>query len=72
VDAAIATGLRASFLNSSLSASMKRQVEAQLAADELDLIYVSPERFAMPEFIATLRYVTLSFVAIDEAHCISE
>ena len=72
VDAAIATGLRASFLNSSLSASMKRQVESQLAAGELDLIYVSPERFAMPEFIATLKRVKLSFVAIDEAHCISE
>ena len=72
VDAAIATGLRASFLNSSLSASMKRDVESQLAAGELDLIYISPERFAMPEFIATLKRVPLSFVAIDEAHCISE
>jgi RecQ family ATP-dependent DNA helicase len=72
VDAAITTGLRASFLNSSLSASMKRQVEAALAAGELDLIYVSPERFAMPEFIATLKRVKLAFVAIDEAHCISE
>ena len=72
VDAALATGLRASFLNSSLSASMKRQVEAQLIAGELDLIYVSPERFAMPGFIATLKRVNLSFVAIDEAHCISE
>jgi len=72
VDAAVATGLRASFLNSSLSASMKRQVEADLAAGELDLIYVSPERFAMPEFVATLKRVNLSFVAIDEAHCISE
>ena len=72
VDAAIATGLRASFLNSSLSASMKRQVETHLATGELDLIYVSPERFAMPEFITTLKNVALSFVAIDEAHCISE
>ena len=72
VDAAIATGLRASFLNSSLSAAMKREVESQLAAGELDLIYVSPERFAMPEFIATLKRVQMSFVAIDEAHCISE
>ena len=72
VDAAIETGLRASFLNSSLSASMKRQVEADLADGKLDLIYVSPERFAMPEFIAALKRVQLSFVAIDEAHCISE
>ncbi len=72
VDAAIATGLRASFLNSSLSASMKREVESQFVAGELDLIYVSPERFAMPEFVAALKRVKLSFVAIDEAHCVSE
>jgi len=72
VDAAVATGLRASFLNSSLTLSRKRQVEADLAAGELDLIYVSPERFAMPEFVDTLKRVELSFVAIDEAHCISE
>ncbi len=72
VDAAVATGLRASFLNSSLSFQTRREVEIQLAAGELDLIYVSPERFAMPEFIAALRRVKLSFVAIDEAHCVSE
>ena len=72
VDAALATGLRASFLNSSLSASMKRQVETQLVSGELDLVYVSPERFAMPGFVATLKRVDLSFVAIDEAHCVSE
>ncbi len=72
VDAAIATGLRASFLNSSQSASMKREVEARLGAGELDLIYVSPERFAMPEFVVALKRVKLSFVAIDEAHCVSE
>ncbi len=72
VDAALATGLRAAFLNSSLSAPQKRRVESQLAGGELDLVYVSPERFAMPEFIALLKRVSLSFVAIDEAHCISE
>jgi len=72
VDAAIATGLRASFLNSSLSAAMKRDVQLRFTAGELDLIYVSPERFAMPEFIAELKHVKLSFVAIDEAHCISD
>ena len=72
VDAAVATGLRASFLNSSLAFQSKHEVETQLAAGKLDLIYVSPERFAMPEFIATLKSVKLSFVAIDEAHCVSE
>jgi ATP-dependent DNA helicase RecQ len=72
VDAAIANGLRASFLNSSLSVGMKRDVQAELIAGNLDLLYVSPERFAMPDFLISLRKVDLSFVAIDEAHCISE
>ena len=72
VDAASAMGLRASFLNSSLDAATRRDVRAQLVGGELDLIYVSPERFAMEEFVADLRRVALSFVAIDEAHCVSE
>ncbi len=72
VDAAVANGLQASFLNSSLSASMKRNVESRLVDGELDLVYVSPERLAMPEFVAALKRVALSFFAIDEAHCISE
>ncbi len=41
-------------------------------AGHLDLIYVSPERFAMEEFIDVLEHVDLAFTAIDEAHCISE
>ena len=72
VDAALANGLRAAFLNSSLSASMKRRVEADLLSERLDLLYVSPERFAMPEFVEHLKQLNLAFVAIDEAHCISE
>ena len=72
VDAAVATGLRASFLNSSLTFQTKLEVERELANGGLDLIYVSPERFAMPEFVATLKNIKLSFVAIDEAHCVSE
>ncbi len=72
VDAAVATGLRAAFLNSSLSAAMKRQVETRLGDETLDLLYVSPERFAMTDFVARVRQIKLSFVAIDEAHCISE
>ncbi len=72
VDAAVANGLKASLLNSSLTAAMKRAVEQQLLDGELDLIYVSPERFAMPAFMSALKRVNLSFVAIDEAHCVSE
>ena len=72
VDAAKASGLRADFLNSSQTGKARAEVAARLAEGQLDLLYASPERFAMPDFKAALDAVPLSFVAIDEAHCISE
>ena len=72
VDAAKANGLDAEFLNSSLSPKERVRVFQALDNHQLDLLYVSPERFAMPEFIATLKQAKVSFFAIDEAHCISE
>jgi ATP-dependent DNA helicase RecQ len=72
VDAANANGLRAAALNSALDAETQRRVVRDLRAGELDLLYVSPERFALSGFLALLQQVRLSFVAVDEAHCISE
>ncbi|MEA2068827.1 MAG: DNA helicase RecQ, partial [Verrucomicrobiota bacterium] len=72
VDAAKANGLDAEFLNSSLSPKERFRVFQALENHQLDLLYVSPERFAMPDFIATLKQAKVSFFAIDEAHCISE
>jgi len=72
VDAAQAIGLKAAFLNSSQGAADRNAVVQALKAGVIDLLYVSPERFAMPAFTSLLRTVPLAFVAIDEAHCISE
>jgi len=72
VDAAQATGLRAEFLNSSLDASERSQVSRRLAAGQLDLLYVAPERFALDGFVEALQSVPLCLLAVDEAHCISE
>jgi ATP-dependent DNA helicase RecQ len=72
VDAAQATGLRAELLNSSLTGKERYRVFQALENRQLDLLYVSPERFAMPEFVAALQKLEISFFAIDEAHCISE
>ncbi len=72
VDAARDTGLRAAFLNSSMKAREMAEVYRELKEGLIDLLYVSPERFAMDDFIATLDSVPLCLFAIDEAHCISE
>ncbi len=72
VDAAKANGLRADLLNSAQSARERDTVIERLMAGALGLLYVSPERFAMTDFIALLKTVSLSFIAIDEVHCISE
>jgi len=72
VDAAKANGLDAEFLNSSLSPKERFRVFQAVENHQLDLLYVSPERFALPGFMATLKQAKVSFFAIDEAHCISE
>ncbi|VGO20092.1 DNA helicase RecQ [Pontiella sulfatireligans] len=72
VDAAKANGLDAEFLNSSLAPKDRFRVLQAMENHQLDLLYVSPERFAMPDFITTLKRAKVSFFAIDEAHCISE
>ena len=72
VDGARENGLPAAFLNSTLEAGQARATWGELAAGRVKLLYVSPERLAMPEFRAALGRLGLSFIAVDEAHCISE
>ena len=72
VDAAIATGLAAEFLNSALDGLQRRDVLRRLQTGELDLLYVAPERFVMDGFLAALGAARVSLFAVDEAHCISE
>jgi len=69
-------GVRAAFLNSSLSAAEAAAVERGLAAGDYDLLYVAPERLLMPRFLAQLERLhaseQLALFAIDEAHCVSQ
>ena len=66
-----ATGIKASFLNSSLSSSEQRAVEDDIFNQNIDLIYVSPEKIVSPNFLSLLKRVKIALFAIDEAHCIS-
>lgn len=72
VDALQQLGIRAAVLNSSLSASERRVVEAQFAGGELDLCYVAPERVMRDRFIEAMRRTKVALLAVDEAHCISQ
>jgi len=65
-------GVRAAFLTSSLDAAARADVEADLAAGRLDLLYVAPERLVTPGFLARLDAGPIALFAIDEAHCVSE
>lgn len=69
VDALKANGIRAAYYNSTQPPEEIQQVINDLQKGNLDLIYVAPE--SLPLLDNTLHNVTLSLIAIDEAHCIS-
>ncbi|HEY0633866.1 MAG TPA: DEAD/DEAH box helicase, partial [Gammaproteobacteria bacterium] len=72
VTALLQHGVRAAYLNSSLNAEAARRVEQQLLADELDLLYVAPERLMTERMLALLERAPIVLFAIDEAHCVSQ
>jgi ATP-dependent DNA helicase RecQ len=72
VSALLQLGVRAAFLNSSLSLEAQRAVEGRFMAGELDLLYVAPERLLTERMLALLERTSVSLFAIDEAHCVSQ
>lgn len=71
VDGLVERGIRATFLNSSLSSEAYRERVDQLKRGEVELLYVAPERFS-PGFLAMLRDVDIRTFVVDEAHCLSQ
>ena len=69
VDALRALGVRAGFLNSSQDPDERRLVEAEFLTDQLDLLYLAPERLRAESTLRLLDRGTISLFAIDEAHC---
>lgn len=62
----------AHFLNSSLNKSEITKVKEDVTKGETKLLYVAPESLTKAENVEFLRGISISFVAVDEAHCISE
>ncbi|MDQ9477925.1 ATP-dependent DNA helicase RecQ, partial [Serratia marcescens] len=65
-------GVRAGFLNSSMTAQEAWQTELAMHNGELDMLYVAPERLIQPRTIELLHQVKIALFAIDEAHCVSQ
>ena len=71
VEALKSNGVQAAYLNSSQTVVEQRAIEERLYSDELDLIYVSPEKLLTKEFVLALGRIKVNLFAIDEAHCVS-
>lgn len=72
VSALCELGVRAAFLNSTLSAGEAARVEAQMRAGTLDLVYIAPERLLLERTLTLLDQCQVALFAIDEAHCVSQ
>src|SRR3989339_823575 len=65
-------GISADFLNSTQSEKEQNEIGQKLKNNETKLLYVAPERLALPGFQEFLKTLNINLIAIDEAHCISE
>lgn len=65
-------GVKAAYLNSSLTADEVNSTEQQLRKGQLDLLYIAPERLKSPRTLSLLNQLEIALFAIDEAHCVSQ
>jgi ATP-dependent DNA helicase RecQ len=72
VDALQSSGVAAEYINSTLDHIEIQEICERAEDGKIDLLYIAPERFAMPDFKEFLTALPISLIAIDEAHCISE
>ena len=72
VEALRQNGIRAAFLNSSLSPDASKQIEHRVLSGECDILYVAPERLFTERFQNFLGKIPIALFAIDEAHCVSQ
>lgn len=72
VDTLVQNGIRAAYLNSSLTVQEQSIVLKKLHNQQLSLLYIAPERLVQDNFLRILENININFFAIDEAHCISQ
>lgn len=64
-------GLKVAAIHSAMSGESRKNALKRLSANELSLLYVTPERFRKESFLEHMSQVKVSLLAVDEAHCIS-
>jgi len=72
VGALVQVGVRGAYINSSLTGSQVNRVLENIGYGQYKLIYVAPERLLNERFLEALSKVRVDFVAVDEAHCVSQ
>ncbi|KAE9529106.1 DNA helicase RecQ [Testudinibacter aquarius] len=72
VDQLLSNGVEAAYLNSTQSFAEQQQVQNKAINGELKLLYISPEKVMTTTFFQFICQCRVSFIAIDEAHCISQ
>lgn len=72
VDQLKAMGIKAAFLNSSLTKKQQKEIEDDLRKGHIQFLYVAPERFDNQYFLSLLSRIDIHLIAFDEAHCISK
>jgi ATP-dependent DNA helicase RecQ len=72
VDQLHAVGVNAAFVNSTLSKKTITEIRADVLSGKTKLLYVAPESFIKADNLSFLKKANISFIAVDEAHCISD
>ncbi len=72
VDSLQLMGIPATYINSSLTTAQVYERIKQIKKGDSRLLYIAPERLESPEFLEQIRGISISLLAIDESHCVSQ
>lgn len=72
VDSLVENGIKAGFINSSLDLDEYKNTLKKIKNGQIKILYISPERLENEFFISFIKECNISFIACDEAHCISQ
>lgn len=72
IDSLNSVGIKAKFINSTLDKNEYNEILYGIKNNEYKIIYIAPERLDSNDFLNTIQNISISHIAIDEAHCVSQ